>query len=111
MWENPPAIVLFNRELFARFEKRRGGHKPVTGMSLPHNWMFADGWATTDGNRHTHTNLPLVLAGAGGGHLTPGRYTRFEAVPMSNLLLSLTDRLGVRGVERLGDSSGRIEGV
>jgi hypothetical protein len=30
---------------------------------------------------------------------------------MSNLLLSMADRLGVKGVDSLGDSTGRAEGI
>jgi hypothetical protein len=73
--------------------------------------MIVYGSGNADGNRHTHVNLPVILAGAGGGSLTPGRFVKHGGVPMSNLLLSLADRLGVQGVERLGDSTGRIENV
>jgi hypothetical protein len=73
--------------------------------------MIVYGCGNSDGNRHTHHNLPVVLAGAGGGTLAPGRYTRLGGVPMSNLFLSLSDRMGATGVERIGDSSGRIKTV
>lgn len=55
--------------------------------------------------------MPVVMAGAGGGTVTPGRFVKFGGVPMSNLLLSMADRMGVTGVERLGDSTGRLSGV
>ena len=53
----------------------------------------------------------IILAGAGGGTLETGRYVKHGGQPMSNLFLSLTDRMGVPGVERIGDSSGRIAKV
>jgi hypothetical protein len=83
----------------------------VDGKSLLHNSMIVYGSGNADGNRHTHTNLPVILAGGGGGTLTPGRFTKFGGVPMSNLLLSLADRMGAHGVERLGDSTGRVKAV
>jgi hypothetical protein len=73
--------------------------------------MIVYGSGNSDGNRHTHTNLPILLAGAGGGTLTPGRFVKHGGVPMSNLLLSLADRMGAGNVERLGDSTGRVSNV
>lgn len=39
------------------------------------------------------------------------RYVRFNSEPMCNLYLSMLDRMGVRGVERFGDSTGRLQGL
>jgi hypothetical protein len=96
---------------FARFLEKLEQTQDVDGQSLLYNSMIVYGSGNADGNRHTHVNLPVILAGAGGGSLTPGRFVKHGGVPMSNLLLSLADRLGVQGVERLGDSTGRIENV
>jgi Protein of unknown function (DUF1552) len=104
-------IDLFYVKQFARFLEKMDKAKDVDGKSLLDNSMIVYGSGNADGNRHTHTNLPVVLAGGGGGTLTPGRFVKFGGVPMSNLLLSMTDRLGVTGVERLGDSTGRVQGV
>jgi hypothetical protein len=73
--------------------------------------MIVYGSGNADGNRHTHVNLPVILAGGGGGSLTPGRFVRFPNTPMSNLLLSMADRMGASGIESLGDSTGRLEGI
>ena len=73
--------------------------------------MIVYGGGNADGNRHTHTNLPIVLAGAGGGTLTPGRFVKHGSKPATNLFLSLADRMGVRGLERFGDSTGRLRDV
>lgn len=96
---------------FARFLEKMEATKDVDGQSLLHNSMIVYGSGNADGNRHTHVNLPVVMAGAGGGTVTPGRFVKFGGVPMSNLLLSMADRMGVTGVERLGDSTGRLSGV
>ena len=96
---------------FARFLEKMEATTDVDGRSLLHNSMIVYGSGNADGNRHTHVNLPLIMAGAGGGLVTPGRYAKFGGVPMSNLLLSMADRMGATGIERLGDSTGRLQGV
>jgi len=73
--------------------------------------MIMYGAGIADGNRHSHNNLPIILAGGAGGAVTPGRFTRLRSQPITNLFLSMADRMGVRNVERLGDSTGRVEGL
>jgi hypothetical protein len=107
-------IALIDRyymERFARFLAKLDQMKDIDGRSVLHNSMIVYGCGNCDGNRHNHDNLPVILAGAGGGTLNPGRYVRHGGVPMSNLFLSMTDRMGVSGVERIGDSSGKLAKV
>ncbi|HKS36609.1 MAG TPA: DUF1552 domain-containing protein [Verrucomicrobiae bacterium] len=104
-------IDLWYMKQLAKFLEKMEQTKDVDGKSLLHNSMIVYGSGNADGNRHTHVNLPVILAGGGGGTLTPGRFAKFGGVPMSNMLLSMADRLGVQGVERLGDSTGRVEGI
>lgn len=104
-------IDLFYMKQFARFLEKMRATKDVDGKSLLDNSMIVYGSGNSDGNRHTHVNLPVITAGGGGGTLTPGRFVKYNSVPMSNLLLSMADRLGVKDVARLGDSTGRLSGV
>ncbi|HKX62158.1 MAG TPA: DUF1552 domain-containing protein, partial [Verrucomicrobiae bacterium] len=104
-------IDLFYMKHFGRFLEKMEKTKDVDGRSLLHNSMIVYGSGNADGNRHTHTNLPVILAGGGGGSLTPGRFVKHGGVPMSNLLLSMADRMGAKGVERLGDSTGRAGNI
>ncbi len=104
-------IDLYYMERFAKFLKRLDEKKDADGRSILHNSMIVYGCGNSDGNRHTHDNLPIVLAGGGGGTLTPGRYTQLGGQPMSNLFLSMTDRMGVDRLERIGDSSARVTAV
>jgi hypothetical protein len=104
-------IDLFYMKQFARFIEKLEQTPDLDGKSLLHNSMIVYGSGNADGNRHSHVNLPVILAGAGGGTLTPGRFVDHKAKPMSNLLLSMADRMGAQGVERLGDSTGRLEGI
>jgi hypothetical protein len=98
-------------EQFSWFLQQMDRTQDVDGNSLLHNSMIVIGCANSDGNRHTHVNLPIILAGAGGGTLTTGRFARFSSQPMCNLFLSMIDRMGVRGVDQFGDSTGRLEGL
>ncbi len=111
MMDKVAEIDLWYMRHFAEFLAKMGQTKDVDGNSLLHNSMIVYGCGNADGNRHTHVNLPLILAGAGGGALTPGRFVKFGSTPMSNMLLTLGDRMGAHGVERLGDSTGRVEGI
>jgi len=93
---------------FAAFLAKLGQRKDADGNSLLDNSMIVYGSGNADGNRHTHDNLPLLLAGAGGGALAPGRYVKHGSKPTTNLFLSMADRLGIEGLERFGDSTGRL---
>lgn len=104
-------IDLYYMKHFAKFLKKLEAKKDVDGRSILHNSMIVYGSGNADGNRHTHVNLPVVLAGHGGGTLTPGRFTKVDSRPMSDLFLSMTDRMGVQGLQRFGDSSGRLSVV
>ena len=95
----------------AHFIERMRDTKDVDGNSMLHNSMILYGSGNSDGNRHSHTNLPIVLAGGGGGTLTPGRFIKHGQTPTSNLFLSMADRMGVSGLERFGDSTGRLTRV
>ena len=67
--------------------------------------------ATADGNRHTHHDIPILVAGKGGGYAPdrpPHRYRR--ETPVNNLWLALLDRMGVPA-NVLGDSTGKLEGL
>ncbi|MEP6715882.1 MAG: DUF1552 domain-containing protein [Terriglobia bacterium] len=78
--------------------------------TLLDNSMVLLGNGNGDAARHDHQNCMTILAGRGGGSLTPGRYLKYDGVVMSNLWLSLMDRMGVE-VERHGDSTGRLTGL
>jgi hypothetical protein len=78
--------------------------------SLLDNSMVLLGNGNGDGARHDHFNCATILAGRGGGTVNPGRYIRFNNEPISNLWLSLMDRMGVI-TDRHGDSTGRLTGL
>ena len=55
-----------------------------------------------DDKRHSHTNLPVVLAAGGCGTLMQGRFIKHGQTPMSNLFLGMVGRMGVTSLERFG---------
>jgi hypothetical protein len=76
--------------------------------TLLDNCMIVYGAGISDGNRHNNENLPIVVAGRGGGSIDTGRHVRFEQeTPMCNLFLSMLDRMNVPA-EFIGDSTGRL---
>lgn len=72
--------------------------------------MIAYGSSLKNGYEHSVDDLPIVLAGRGGG-LDPGRFVRFNGQPpLSDLWLSMLGRIG-SPVDRIGDSTGRLKGL
>ncbi len=98
-------------ERFARFLRTLDGMKDADGTSVLDNSMIVYGSAIGDGNRHNHDELPVVLAGGGGGTLAPGRHVKLgQPTPMTNLYMAMLQRMGVQA-ERVGDSTGVLEDV
>jgi len=96
----------------AYFLDKMEAAKDLDGNSLLHNSQIVYGSGNSDGNRHSHTNLPVILAGHGGGSLKPGCHTKFNDLPVTNLYLSMLDRIGgAQRLERFGDSTGRLENI
>jgi hypothetical protein len=76
--------------------------------TLLDNCMIVYGSGIGDGNRHNHNDLPILLAGKGGGTLKAGRHVRYpNETPLMNLYLCMLDRVGVT-VDSFGDSTGRL---
>jgi hypothetical protein len=81
------------------------------GGTLLDQCLIVYGSGISDGDRHNHDDLPILLAGKGGGTLRGGRHLRYpNGTPLTNLYLSLLDRTGV-SLPRFGDSTGRLRGL
>jgi hypothetical protein len=93
----------------AAFLEKMDATQDVDGNSLLHNSQILYGSGNADGNRHTHSNLPILVAGkAGGGFKNTGRYTRVKDVPVTNLYLTMAAHMGAK-VESHGDSTGLLD--
>jgi hypothetical protein len=103
-------INRFHMQQFAYVLDRLRAIPEGEGTLLDHS-MILYGGGLADGNAHDHANLPLLLAGRGGGTIQPGRHLRYAAeTPMANLLVSILQRAGAK-VERFGDSTGALRGL
>ena len=109
--EKVAQIDRFYADRFAEFLTLLETKHDADGHSVLHNSMIVYGCGNSDGNRHTHADLPVVLAGNGGGALHPGRHFETGATPMCNLYLNMLDQMGVTGLDRFGDSTGRLASV
>ena len=106
--EKVTQINCLHADLFAYFLKRLKSTPDGDGSLLDHS-MIVYGSGLSDGNRHSHEDLPVLLAGRGDGSLKPGRHIVYSSgTPITNLYLALLDRVGVHP-EKIGDSTGKIE--
>ncbi|HXA51995.1 MAG TPA: DUF1552 domain-containing protein [Candidatus Acidoferrum sp.] len=102
-------IDTYHVKLFAYMLEKMQATRDGEGTLLDHS-MLLYGSSICDGNAHTHHDLPLVLAGGARGAVKGGRHMRFpKETPMNNLLLTMLDKAGVPGTEKLGDSTGKLE--
>ena len=76
-------------------------------MSILDNSLIAYGSGNSDGQRHNHDNLPLILLGKGGGTIKTDRHIDATGIPVNNLWLSMLDHAGASD-NKLGDSTGRL---
>jgi hypothetical protein len=108
--DNKARFAVLNRyhaTLLAYFLDRLAKTPDGEGSLLDHSLVLY-GSGMSDGNSHNHDPLPIVLAGHAGGTLQGNRHLRQAGLtPMSNLLLSMLDKLGCHE-ERFGDSTGRL---
>jgi hypothetical protein len=100
-------INAMHMELFAGFVAKMKATPDGDGTLLDHS-VIVYGSGLADGNRHTHEDLPVVIVGNGHG-LRLGTHVVYpKDTPMTNLYLTLLDKVGVR-TESLGDSTGALE--
>ena len=101
-------INTYHATLFSSFLEKMKAMKDGDGTLLDHS-MIVYGGAISDGNSHSHADLPVILAGHGNGQLKPGRHIAYEkGTPMTNLYLTLLDKMNVP-TEKLGDSTGQLQ--
>ncbi len=102
-------INIFHTKMLAYYLDKLRSTPDGDGSLLDHS-MILYGAALSDANLHLYTDLPLVLFTSGVGGVKGGRHLRFpQRTPMSNLLLTMLDKAGVPPVDKLGDSTGRLD--
>jgi hypothetical protein len=104
-------IDRFYMERLAYFLDKLNTTPDVDGKSLLHNSMIVYGGCISDGDRHNHNDLPIVVAGHAGGAFSPGRHVDLgEDVPMSNLYLRMLEEFGAKE-KRFGDSTNSLRKI
>jgi len=102
-------INTYHVETFAYLLDKMRKTPDGDGTLLDHS-MILYGSSISDGNAHTHHDLPLVLAGGGRGQIKGGRHIRYpKETPMNNLLLTMLEKSGVPVPDKLGDSTGKLD--
>ena len=103
-------INRWHSEQLAYFLDRLRSYREGDGTLLD-NCLILHGAGIRDGNQHDPHNLPLILAGRGGGSVSPGRHLVYgKDTPMANLHLGLMRRFGVRA-DAFADSTGELTGL
>lgn len=101
-------INRYHMELFAHFLQRLSDTPDGDGTLLDHSAVLY-GCGISDSNQHLHNNLPVLIAGGGNGTIRGNRHVRVpEGTPVTNLYLSLLDRMEVHA-DAIGDSTGKLE--
>jgi hypothetical protein len=101
------AINTFHVEQFAYLLGKLKAIRDGNGTLLD-RCLILYGSGISDGDTHSHDDLPILLAGRGNSTVKTGRHIRYSReTPLTNLYLSMLDRLGVP-VDAFGDSTGRL---
>ena len=104
------AISVYHMQQFAYLVSKLKSVKEGDGTLLD-NCMIAYGSAISDPNKHNHHDLPIIMAGNGGGTIKSGRFVRYpDETPLNNLWLAMLERFGTPS-QRLGDSTGVLGGL
>ncbi len=108
---NMDKFALINKyhvEMLAYFLDKLKSTPDGDGNLLDHSLVLY-GSSMSNGNQHDHDPLPVVLAGGASGQLSGGRHVTYTPhTPMSNLLLTVLNKLGVQA-DKHGDSTGKLD--
>ncbi len=95
----------FHMEQFVYLAQKMDSIKESDGSSLLDNTIFTYGSGLGDGATHQYTELPIIVAGAGGGRLRTGQHLHCaDGTPLANLWLTHAQVMGVKP-DRFADST------
>jgi hypothetical protein len=78
---------------------------PEGNGNLLQNCMIIYGSGISDGDRHNHDDLPIIMLGNAGGRIKkPGHHKFPQNTPLCNLYLWMLHQVGVKA-DRFGDST------
>ena len=103
-------IDFFYSEQFAYFLDKLACIREVDNSRLIDNCLIVFGSGISDGNRHRHSDLPVLLAGGKSHGLSTGRHKDNDGVPMCNLYLAVLEKAGIHSTH-VGDSTGILSDI
>ena len=108
--ESYQRITQWHVEQYAYLIAKLRGIREGSGTLLD-QCMIVLGAGMRDGNAHSPKNLPVILAGRGGGTIATGRHVVHEnGTPLANLWHSMLHRVGVTA-DHIADSTGELKGI
>jgi Protein of unknown function (DUF1552) len=108
LMEKKARIDTYHVRLMSEFAAKMRATPDGDGSLLDHS-LIVYGGGMGDGNLHRHSDLPCLLLGRLGGTIRTGQHVVYpDRTPMTNLLLTVLDKVGVR-LDRFGDSTGRLD--
>jgi len=112
--ENLARLEIIDRwevEQFAYLLKRMAAVEEEGGSMLDNSLVLFSS-EIEDGDYHRHSNMPVLLAGSGGGSVTPGRHIVYQDTPtFGDLYIAMLASVGVN-VETFGDDgTGPLPGL
>jgi hypothetical protein len=115
--EDPGRVAQYARlnryhvQMLAYLVKRLNDTKEGNGTLLDRS-LILYGSNMGNSNQHLHYDVPSVLIGGASGKMKGDKHLAFASrtVPTGNMLLSILDKFDV-GVDKFGDSTGRLAGV
>lgn len=99
-------VQTYHSKIFAKFLDRLSKTQDGDGSILDHSILLF-GSNMSDSNAHNADPLPSAVFGKGYGRIKGGQHLHYAAdTPHANLMLTILERAGIQGVEKLGNSSG-----
>lgn len=96
-------IGRFEVEQFAALVRRLAEIPDVGDTTVLDNSLLFFSSEISDGDRHNHDDMPVILAGGGGGSVKTGRHIAYkDGAKMSNLFISMLSSFGIQ-VDTFGD--------
>jgi len=96
---------------FSRLLQRMDTIEEAGGTTLLDNTIFTLGAGMGDGTTHQYNDLPIVVAGGGGGRYQLGKHVHCSpGTPLANLWLTHLHALGIER-EQYADSEGMVGGI
>lgn len=103
-------INTYHVQMLAYLLERMQATRDGDGSLLDHS-VIVYGSGISNGNTHSHVDVPVVMIGGGGGRIKGGQYVHYPELPLSNLHRNIFDMFNIPLSGQWGDSTGRLDGI